>query len=172
MRAGAAGVAPLERNNVVLSGAPDGPPRYVDDEGYRGGFTRAEVDELRTTMEGDHLGWSAATARRVIGRRDRPELVAELVGSFARTRAHLAVEFARAIFLSDVRDRLAEARVPTLVAQTYDDPVVPVSVGDYLHRAIPGSRLVRLRSTGHFPHLGNPEEAARVVRSFLAEVGT
>ena len=33
-------------------------PRYIDDEGYRGGFSKAEIDELLETMDGNYLGWS------------------------------------------------------------------------------------------------------------------
>ena len=37
-------------------------PRYLDDDGYRGGFSRADVDELLESLEANYLGWSQAMA--------------------------------------------------------------------------------------------------------------
>jgi sigma-B regulation protein RsbQ len=53
-------------------------PRYIDDDGYRGGFTQAEIDELLETMDGNYLDWSAHIAPVIMGVPDRPELGAEL----------------------------------------------------------------------------------------------
>ncbi|MCV4777610.1 alpha/beta hydrolase, partial [Escherichia coli] len=32
-------------------------PRYIDDDGYRGGFSRADIDELLESLELNYLGW-------------------------------------------------------------------------------------------------------------------
>src|SRR5690606_19530295 len=37
-------------------------PRYVDDDGYTGGFERDDIDELLGTLASNYLGWSAAMA--------------------------------------------------------------------------------------------------------------
>ena len=142
-------------------------PRYVDDDGYLGGFGRADVDELLDSLDSNYLGWSRAMAPVIMGRPDRPELGDELTNSFCRTDPDIARHFARVTFLSDNRADLAEVAVPTLVLQCSDDVIAPTAVGEYVHRSIPGSRLVVLSATGHCPNLSSPDETVEAIRAFL-----
>src|SRR5215204_6501258 len=89
-------------------------PRYIDDEGYRGGFSRADIEELLSSLDSNFLGWSSAMAPVIMGNADRPELGAELTESFCRTDPDLAARFARVTFMSDNRADLERVRVPTL----------------------------------------------------------
>jgi sigma-B regulation protein RsbQ len=143
-------------------------PRYVDDVGYRGGFSQEEIDELLETMDGNYLGWSAHIAPVVMGVPDRPELGEELTSSFCRTDPALARRFARTTFLSDNRADLARVRTPSLVLQCRDDAIAPVEVGRYVHEHLQGSELVLLDATGHCPNLSAPEELVAQVRRWLA----
>ncbi len=142
-------------------------PRYVDDEGYRGGFTREEIEELLSTMDGNHLGWSAHVAPLVMGVPERPELGEELTSSFCRTDPELAQRFARTTFLSDNRADLARVRTPALVVQTRSDVIAPVEVGRYVHAQLPGSAFVLLDATGHCPNLSAPHELVAAMREHL-----
>lgn len=81
-------------------------PRYINDEGYEGGFTREEIEELLEFLDDHHLGWSAAMGPVIMGNPDRPELSEELVNSFCRTNPDIAKAFARVTFLSDNRSDL------------------------------------------------------------------
>ena len=80
--------------------------RYIDDDGYRGGFSREQIDELLEFLADNHLGWSAAMAPAIMGNSDRPELGARLENSFCNTDPAIAREFARVTFLSDNREDL------------------------------------------------------------------
>ncbi|TYP82918.1 alpha/beta fold hydrolase [Blastococcus xanthinilyticus] len=142
-------------------------PRYVDDVGYVGGFSRADIADLLDALDSNHLGWSAQMAPVIMGNPDRPELAAELTNSFCRTAPDIARQFARVTFLSDNRADLQGIEVPTLVLQCSEDPIAPSPVGEYVHRQIPGSELVRLRATGHVPQLSAPEETTAAIRAFL-----
>ena len=42
-------------------------PRYLDDGDYRGGFSRADIDELLTRWRRNYLGWSRAMAPTIMG---------------------------------------------------------------------------------------------------------
>ena len=132
-------------------------PRYVDDDGYRGGFSRADIDELLESLDSNYLGWSAAMAPVIMGNPERPELSQELENSFCRTDPVIARSFARATFLSDNRSDLARVSVPTLILQCSRDAIAPVEVGAFVHAQIPGSTLVTLPATGHCPQLSAPE---------------
>jgi sigma-B regulation protein RsbQ len=143
-------------------------PRYIDDDGYRGGFSREDIDGLLESLESNYLGWSAAMAPVIMANGDRPELGAELTESFCRTDPEVQKQFARATFLSDNRADLARVRVPTLVLQCADDVIAPAVVGDYVSGHIPGSKLVHLRATGHCPNLSSPRETVDAIEAFVA----
>jgi sigma-B regulation protein RsbQ len=143
-------------------------PRYLDDEGYVGGFTREDIDGLLDSLESNYLGWSAAMAPAIIGNPDRPELGEELTNSFCRTDPSIAKHFARVTFLSDNRADLARADLPALVLQCRDDVIAPLEVGAYVQRELPQAELVILDATGHCPNLSAPEETIAAMTSFLA----
>jgi sigma-B regulation protein RsbQ len=103
----------------------------------------------------------------IMGNPDRPELAEELTNSFCRTAPDIARQFARVTFLSDNRADLPGVDVPTLILQCSADAIAPGAVGEYVHRNIPGSELVRLSATGHVPQLSAPEETTAAIRAFL-----
>ncbi|MCK0173961.1 MULTISPECIES: alpha/beta fold hydrolase [Mycobacteriaceae] len=141
-------------------------PRYIDDAGYRGGFSPADIDELLDSLESNYLGWSRAMAPTVMAHPDRPELTEELTESFCRTDPARALVFARATFLSDNRADLAGVTVPTLVIECAHDALAPREVGAYVHERIAGSKLITLDTTGHCPHLSAPRETADAIIAF------
>jgi sigma-B regulation protein RsbQ len=144
-------------------------PRYIDDDGYIGGFTEEDVEGLLASLDSNYLGWSSAMAPVIMGNPDRPELGAELTESFCRADPEIQKRFARATFLSDNREDLARVRVPTLVLQCSDDVIAPDAVGEYVHRQIAGSRFVKLRATGHCPNLSAPDETVEAIATFLGD---
>ena len=160
----AAARAPERFGKLVLVGPS---PRYIDDEGYRGGFSRADIDELLDSMDANFLGWSTAMAPAIMGNADRPELGEELTESFCRTDPEIAARFARVTFESDNREDLASVTVPTLVLQCSDDVIAPDAVGRYVHERIPGSVFVQLAATGHCPNLSAPQETVDAIRAFV-----
>lgn len=158
--------APGRIGALVLIGPS---PRYIDDDGYVGGFSAADIDDLLASLDSNYLGWSSAMAPVIVANPDRPELGAELTASFCRTDPEIQKRFARATFLSDNRGDLARVRVPTLVLQCSEDVIAPDAVGAFVAERIPGSRLVHLEATGHCPNLSAPAETIDAIRAFLGE---
>ncbi|MFH8883469.1 alpha/beta fold hydrolase [Streptomyces californicus] len=154
-----------ERISRLVMVAPS--PCYIDDEGYRGGFSTEDVDELLESLESNYLGWSAAMAPVIMGNDDRPELGQELTASFCATDPEMARVFARTTFLSDSRQDLKSVTVPTLVLECRQDVIAPREVGAYVHDAIPTSRLVTLEATGHCPQLSAPQATAAAIVEFV-----
>jgi sigma-B regulation protein RsbQ len=142
-------------------------PRYLDDEGYEGGFAREDIEGLLDSLDSNYLGWSHTYAPAIMGRHDRPDLGEELTNSFCRTDPEIARHFARVTFLSDNRADLARVSTPSLVLQCSDDIIAPRSVGEYVHEQLANSELVYLRAKGHCPNLSAPEETIDAIRSFL-----
>jgi len=142
-------------------------PRYIDDVGYRGGFTAAQIDDLLESLSANHQAWSRQMAPVIMGNPGRPELGEELAESFCRTDPDIARDFAHATFYADNRGDLASVTVPTLILQCTDDIIAPPEVGEYIRDHVPGSRLVVLDATGHCPNLSAPEEVTEAIRSFV-----
>lgn len=75
---------------------------------------------------------------------------------------------ARGVLADDVREKLARIGSPTLIVWGEQDLLMPVSVGQVLHEAIPGSQFVVLPGAGH--HVTAEAAAAfdRLVLDFLS----
>lgn len=161
-------IAALKRpeyfSDLILIGPS---PCYIDDEGYRGGFTRKDIDELLDTMDRNYIGWANFLAPAIMKNTDRPELAEELTASFCSTDPKIARQFAMATFLSDNRKDLANVRTPSLIMQCSDDIIAPFEVGDYLHAHLQNSTLNVLKATGHCPHVSHPEETISVIQQYL-----
>ncbi|OPX13376.1 alpha/beta fold hydrolase [Mycobacterium sp. AT1] len=143
-------------------------PCYLDHDGYVGGFSRADVDELLDSMESNYLGWSRTMAPKVMGTPDRPELEDELTESFCRNDPAKARVFARTTFLSDNRADLPRVGIPSRVVECLHDTLAPRTVGAYTHEHIAGSDLVTIDATGHCPQLSAPDATAAAIAAFAA----
>lgn len=160
----AAAAEPRRFAKLVLVGPS---PRYIDDDGYTGGFTEDDIQGLLQSLDSNYLGWSQAMAPAIMGASQPDELKDELTNSFCRSDPEIARHFARVTFLSDNREDLRRVQTPTLVLQCSEDVIASQAVGEYVHRAIRGSELTLLDATGHCPNLSAPEETVAAIRAFL-----
>lgn len=151
-------------STIVLVGPS---PCYIDDGDYVGGFSQDEITELLDFLDSNHMGWSQAMAPVIMGNPDRPELGEELAASFCRTDPEIAKRFARVTFLTDSRNDLGPVDARVLILQSREDVIAPPSVGAFVQRAIPGSELVVLDTTGHCPNLSAPDATIAAIRAFV-----
>jgi sigma-B regulation protein RsbQ len=142
-------------------------PRYIDDDGYVGGFGGAQIEELLEFLDENPMAWSQAMAPAIIGNPERPELAEELTASFCRMDPAIAKAFARTTFMSDNRADLPKVTTPTLILQCSDDIIAPFAVGQYVHNQIAGSELIVLTATGHCPNLSAPAEVTSAIRAYV-----
>lgn len=143
-------------------------PRYVDADGYVGGFKRSDIDDLLDTLDSNYLGWSSAMAPVIMGAPGQPELSDELADSFCRTEPEIAKQFARVTFMSDNRQDVAGLDTPVLILQSSDDLIAPVLVGEYLHSVLPNSTYCLIDNVGHCPHMSAPQACTAAMDTFLA----
>ena len=73
---------PARFDRLVLIGPS---PRYIDDGGYVGGFSEADIRGLLEFQDSNYLGWASTLAPAIMGNADRPALAEELTSSFCRT---------------------------------------------------------------------------------------
>jgi sigma-B regulation protein RsbQ len=156
-----------ERVGRLVMVAPS--PRFLNDVGYTGGFERADIDELLDTMDNNYLGWAAALTPVIMGQPGDSELTSELHQSFCRTNPVIARHFARVTFLADNRAELPRVHTPCLIIQSAHDALAPPAVGTYLHQQLADSQLVVLPTTGHCPHLSEPQGTIAAIEAFLEQ---
>ena len=63
--------------------------------------------------------------------------------------------------LTDIEDDLRKLKIPVLIIRGDADPYLGATISEKLHREIPGSRLVRILTGGHFIQEDEPEQIAR-----------
>ena len=160
----AANRAPDRFAHIIMVGPS---PRYINDEGYVGGFERTDIEGLLDMMDRNYIGWANFLAPAIMGRPDRPELGAELTESFCSTDPRVARQFAQATFYADNRADLPKLKIPSLILQCSQDMVAPVEVGEYMARTIPNSTLRVMKATGHCPHMSAPDETIELIKEFL-----
>ncbi len=73
-----------------------------------------------------------------------------------------------AVIRHDIRERLAEIEMPTMLVWGQSDRVIPMGAALSYHRRIPHSRLEIFERTGHVPQLERPARFNAVLDDFLA----
>jgi sigma-B regulation protein RsbQ len=147
---------------IIMLGAS---PRYLNDAGYSGGFDAGGVEGIFDAISANYRDWAGQFAPQVVG----PNLGAlqEFSAGLLAMRPDVALCAAITIFRSDLRERLRGFPVPVLILQARDDPAVPMSVAEYMHRELPDSILDVIDTTGHLPHLSTPTEMIGVLERHL-----
>ncbi|GFY98268.1 alpha/beta-Hydrolases superfamily protein [Actinidia rufa] len=108
---------------LILVGAS---PRYINVEGYEGGFEIPDVEQLLSSMESNFHQWASNFASLGVGPGDP---------------------------ISVDKNVLEKVVIPCTIIQTTNDVAVPVSVGDYMMKMIKAKSTVEIIEAGHFPQL-------------------
>ncbi|HEX5657584.1 MAG TPA: alpha/beta hydrolase [Polyangiales bacterium] len=149
---------PRTFGKLALVGAS---PHYIDEPGYIGGASRAQIEAVVHGLEADYAGWCAQTLPLAMAHPGRPGLDAELLQSYLRADPDIAMHFAHAIFFSDFRSALPFVLAPTLVVQSPGDVFVPFAVGQFLANTIPAAELIQLQTPGHYRSCQDPTSSPR-----------
>jgi pimeloyl-ACP methyl ester carboxylesterase len=155
-----------------------------------GGLGREVHPLLRAaTLPGSEIVLALLTHRRIVRAGAAVGAFVERLGlkigpdiaEFARGYGSLNDAETRAAFLHTVRnvidhggqrvsarDRLYLAEdMPTLIVWGDDDPIIPVEHGREAQELMPGSRLVEIPGSGHWPMLDDPSGLADVIADFV-----
>jgi L-proline amide hydrolase len=69
----------------------------------------------------------------------------------------------------DIRDRLGEIRIPTLITSGRYDELTPMQ-GEIVNRGIPNSRWVIFEESSHMPHVEEETRYLAVLEDFLRRI--
>jgi proline iminopeptidase len=100
-----------------------------------------------------------------------PEKVGPVLESLGRSSFNhelAAHYFGNQAALYDVRDRLGEIRVPTLVVVGENDWLIPPSASRVIAEGIPGAELLVIPEAGHFSFIERPDAYTDAVRRHLS----
>jgi len=151
-------------SRMVLIGAS---ARYLNDEGYFGGFNQGDLNELYSGLTSNYYEWASGFSKLAIRNEDRPFLSREFTQSLLSLRPDVALSVARSIFQSDMRHILKNVVSEVLLLQANEDIAVPLQAAEYLHKNITGSQLKRINAEGHFPQISAPREVAYLIFDFI-----
>jgi pimeloyl-ACP methyl ester carboxylesterase len=159
---------PQKFERLVLIGAS---PRYVSEPGYEGGFGQSDLTAVFEAIATDFKSWAKQFAPIIVARPPEDSSARSFTESMRRMRPDIALAAWQAVVKTDVRDRLAACRVPTVLLQTARDPSVPTAAAEYLHSHIPGSTLEIVDTEGHLPHLTSPDLVLAALRRHIPQLG-
>ena len=142
-------------------------PYFLQDAGYDGGFSDADMAEVAGALDSNYFTWAEAMAPVIMGTPEAPEHGERLTASFCRVNPDVARQLLGTMFTTDYRPLLPRVTTPTVVMQCRADAMVPAHVAAYLHEHLAGSTLVQLEALGHCPHISAPEETAAAIRAHL-----
>lgn len=146
----------------------DASPRYLNDQGYYGGFEQSDLDAFYEAMSTNYYAWASGFAPIAMATEDKPELAKEFASTLAAVRPDIAQAVAKVIFQSDHRDELPRLSVPTVILQANDDIAVPPNVGKFMADKIPQSQLLPIAARGHLPHISAPDVVTKAIAQCLA----
>ncbi|XAR66968.1 hypothetical protein NMG60_11013369 [Bertholletia excelsa] len=142
-------------------------PRYINLEGYEGGFESSEVEQLLSDIQSNFHQWASSFASMAADAHD-PASRETFAKSLQSMKPEAALSIAKLIFHSDQRDMLESVVIPCTIIQTTYDAAVPSSVADYMQKKIKGKSTVEIVDTrGHFPHLTAPLRFLEVLNAVL-----
>lgn len=145
-------------------------PRYLNDQDYYGGFDERDIQEMLDMMEMNFIGWASYLAPIVAAVENHPTVAKEVEKSFSSTNPKITKQFAEVTFFSDHRQDLEKSSIPVLIIQCSEDSIVPLQVGEYLHRHIEKSEFKIIDAKGHYPHLSHPGETVEIIKEYLYHV--
>ena len=139
----------------------------VPEDGYHGGFTPADVEEIMAAVDANRPLWAASTAPALIGQTTSSELSTQVAERLCQLHPDYVRSFLGMSLQADVRSLLPEVEVPVLILQSTDDPLTPASCYRYLAEHLPHSALIPLQAKGNMPHVNAPAETVQAILDFV-----
>lgn len=157
---------------LVLVGAS---ARFVRTKGYPHGQPRPVVRRMLSNLKADPTGTLERFYRLNF---TADELRLDAAAGFIKQYKTAAARFnledllvsLEALIAVDLRARLTDLKMPTLLIHGRLDEVTPVGAAEYMHDNIARSELHIFDHAGHAPFITEPERFDAIVREFLLRI--
>lgn len=149
---------------LVLLGAN---PRYLNEDGYTGGFARQDIDDIYREATQSYPDWLASFASAAMANPDRPELARYFAKCLNSYPPEWLLTVLCSVLQTDYRQEIGQLEIPAQIIQSRNDPFVPLATAEYMQSRIKHSVLQVIDADGHFPHLSAAEQVIAAMRGFL-----
>lgn len=148
-------------DKLVLIGCS---PRYLNEEGYSGGITIEEVNQIFQNISENFIDWINDFKNAVFeeGETNRDSFQASILSMGPKR----ALAIAKAIFMSDYRPLLSKLETPTLVIHSNSDPIVNNEAAQFLCSNIKNVTCQTIQSSSHFPHVKHFDLVSTYIENF------
>ena len=144
-------------------------PRYENEGGYEGGFSKADIDASYEALATDYASWANSLSVAAMQAPERPELATRFAESIARIPKDIMLTVLCSVLQTDHRSALPEVPVPVLLIQSRDDIFVPLAVAQYVQAHTRDCQLSIIDASGHLPHVTAPQKVIEAIGSFIGQ---
>jgi len=122
------------------------------------------------TIEKNYPGFVKLLSAFAISKGIEPKRVASHIQAISECPPAVAAGDFRACDDFDVRRRLEDIHVPTLILTASDDLLTPPAYGEFLAKNIPGACLEHVEGAGHLSPIEKPDEVNGRILDFLSRL--
>jgi pimeloyl-ACP methyl ester carboxylesterase len=148
-------------------------PRVMNDSSWALGLSAEHCEARAEAIDGDFASFAAAAGAAIFARADGPvsnPLAEWAAAEFARNDPAAIGATWESLVRQDFRPLLAEIRQPTLVVHGARSHLYGPETADHLVAALPNASVLRFESSGHAPHIEQPELFNAALCDFAASL--
>ena len=162
----ATALAPRRIGRMVML-APNACYINHPEDNYIGGFDLASIHAMLANMDRNYQSWAEQLAQVASSESPSGPIHIEMRRRLFAMDPAMASLFAHAIFLTDLREAVKGFALPSLIVQCSDDPIAPLSAGEYLTSAMRAARMHTVQLQGHIPQLAAAPLVGSLIRNFV-----
>jgi pimeloyl-ACP methyl ester carboxylesterase len=148
-------------------------PRVLNHGAWSLGLSSDVCEARARAIDEDYPGFTASAGGAIFAQPlddRRRDMAAWAASEFARTDPAVTASLWSSLVEEDSRPLLGRIRQPTLVVHGANSHLYGSDTADHLVEALPDAVAVQFESSGHSPHLEQPELFNRTLRQFAAKL--
>jgi pimeloyl-ACP methyl ester carboxylesterase len=148
-------------------------PRVLNDGAWSLGLSREVCQDRARAIDEDYAGFTASAGGAIFAQpldERRRQLAAWAAAEFAHTDPAVTASLWSSLVEEDARPLLGRIRQPTLVVHGANSHLYGSDTADHLVAALPDAVSVQFESSGHSPHLEQPDLFNLNLRQFAAKL--
>ncbi len=148
-------------------------PRVLNEGAWSLGLSGEVCEARASAIDEDYPGFTASAGAAIFAQpldERRRDMAAWAAAEFARNDPSVTASLWSSLVAEDARPLLGRIRQPTLVVHGANSHLYGSDTADHLVEALPDAESVQFESSGHSPHLEQPDLFNRTLRQFAAKL--